>query len=45
MTSWDEENAPRFGFLDIPAPKWDQTVVTQMNEERRSHAAVNIDDQ
>ena len=45
MASWDVENALRSGFLDIPAPKWDETVVTQMNQKRDGHAAVKIDEQ
>ena len=45
MTSWDEKNALLSGFLDIPAPKWDQTVVTQMNQTRKYLAAVKIDEQ
>ena len=45
MASWDEENARRSGFLDFPAPKWDQMVVTHMNETRHGHATVKIDEQ
>ena len=39
------ENALCSGFLDIPAPKWDQMVVTQMNEEWFGHAAIKIEQQ